>query len=58
MLKCPKCNGEGVLNLDTDSEYTCPRCKGFGFISEPGQPRPCIVDGPAVPPAEEKPHDN
>ena len=31
---CPDCNGDGVIDKDTDDERQCPTCGGLGFVSE------------------------
>jgi DnaJ-class molecular chaperone len=31
---CPDCNGEGVIEKDTDDEQQCPRCGGSGFVPD------------------------
>jgi DnaJ-class molecular chaperone len=27
---CPDCNGDGVVDKDTDNERQCPECGGLG----------------------------
>ena len=35
MLKtCPDCNGEGVVDKDTDDERQCLTCGGRGFVPD------------------------
>ena len=29
---CPDCNGDGVVDKDTDNERQCPMCGGLGFV--------------------------
>ena len=31
---CPDCNGDGVVNKDTDNERQCSTCGGLGFVSD------------------------
>ena len=31
---CPDCNGDGVVDKDTDDERQCPTCGGLGFIPD------------------------
>ena len=31
---CPDCNGDGVINKDTDDERQCPTCGGLGFVRD------------------------
>lgn len=34
---CPECNGEGVVDQDTDDERRCPTCNGSGTVPDDGQ---------------------
>jgi DnaJ-class molecular chaperone len=34
MKTCPDCNGDGVVDKDTDDERQCPTCGGLGFVSD------------------------
>jgi DnaJ-class molecular chaperone len=35
MLKtCPDCNGDGVVDKDTDNERQCLTCGGRGFVPD------------------------
>jgi DnaJ-class molecular chaperone len=34
---CPECNGEGVLDQDTEDERRCPTCNGSGIVPDDGQ---------------------
>ena len=35
MIKtCPDCNGDGVVDKDTDNERQCPTCGGLGFVPD------------------------
>jgi hypothetical protein len=31
---CPDCNGDGVIDKDTDKERQCPTCGGLGFVRD------------------------
>ena len=31
---CPDCNGDGVLDKDTEDERQCPTCGGLGFVRD------------------------
>jgi DnaJ-class molecular chaperone len=31
---CPDCNGDGVIDKDTDGERQCPSCGGLGFVRD------------------------
>jgi hypothetical protein len=31
---CPDCNGDGVVDKDTDDERQCPTCRGLGFVHD------------------------
>ena len=31
---CPDCNGDGVVDKDTDDERQCPTCGGLGFVPD------------------------
>ena len=31
---CPDCNGDGVVDRDTDDERQCPTCGGLGFVPD------------------------
>jgi DnaJ-class molecular chaperone len=31
---CPDCNGDGVVDKDTDDERQCPTCGGVGFVPD------------------------
>jgi DnaJ-class molecular chaperone len=31
---CPDCNGDGVVDKDTDNERQCPTCGGLGFVRD------------------------
>ena len=31
---CPDCNGDGVVDKDTDDERQCPTCGGLGFVRD------------------------
>ena len=31
---CPACNGDGVVDKDTDDERQCPTCGGLGFVPD------------------------
>lgn len=46
MLKtCPDCNGDGVVDNDTDNERQCLTCVGRGFVPYDGDHKeaPCTV---------------
>jgi hypothetical protein len=30
----PDCNGDGVVDKDTDNERQCPTCGGLGFVPD------------------------
>src|SRR5262245_10561927 len=34
MKPCPDCNGDGVVDKDTDDERQCPTCGGLGFVPD------------------------
>jgi DnaJ-class molecular chaperone len=34
---CPECNGEGVVDQDTEDERGCPTCNGSGVVPDDGQ---------------------
>jgi hypothetical protein len=34
MKPCPDCNGDGVVDKDTDDEGQCPKCGGLGFVPD------------------------
>jgi uncharacterized Zn finger protein (UPF0148 family) len=34
---CPECNGEGVVDQDTEDERRCPTCDGTGIVPDDGQ---------------------
>jgi DnaJ-class molecular chaperone len=34
MKTCPDCNGDGVIDKDTDDERQCPTCGGLGFVRD------------------------
>jgi DnaJ-class molecular chaperone len=34
MKTCPDCNGDGVVDKDTDDERQCPTCGGLGFVAD------------------------
>src|SRR5262245_37446344 len=34
MKTCPDCNGDGVIDKDTDDERQCPTCGGLGFVPD------------------------
>ena len=34
MKTCPVCNGDGVVDKDTDDEQRCPTCGGSGFLPD------------------------
>ena len=34
MKTCPDCNGDGVVDKDTDNERQCPTCGGRGFVPD------------------------
>ena len=34
MKTCPDCNGDGVVDKDTDDERQCPTCGGLGFVTD------------------------
>ena len=34
MKTCPDCDGEGVVDKDTDDERQCPTCGGLGFVPD------------------------
>jgi hypothetical protein len=34
---CPECNGEGVVDKDTEDERRCPTCDGSGAVPDDGQ---------------------
>ena len=34
MKACPDCNGDGVVDKDTDNERRCPMCGGSGFVPD------------------------
>ena len=31
---CPDCNGDCVVDKDTDNERQCPTCGGLGFVPD------------------------
>ena len=31
---CPDCNGDGVVDKDTDNERQCPTCGALGFVPD------------------------
>ena len=31
---CPDCNGDSVVDKDTDNERRCPTCGGLGFVPD------------------------
>jgi DnaJ-class molecular chaperone len=31
---CPDCNGDGVVDKDTDNERQCSTCGGLGFVPD------------------------
>jgi DnaJ-class molecular chaperone len=31
---CSDCNGDGVVDKDTDNERQCPTCGGLGFVTD------------------------
>jgi DnaJ-class molecular chaperone len=31
---CPDCNGDGVVDKNTDNERQCPTCGGLGFVPD------------------------
>jgi DnaJ-class molecular chaperone len=31
---CPDCNGDDVVDKDTDNERQCPTCGGLGFVPD------------------------
>jgi DnaJ-class molecular chaperone len=34
MKTCPDCNGDGVVDKDTDDERQCSTCGGRGFVPD------------------------
>jgi DnaJ-class molecular chaperone len=34
---CPECNGEGVVDQDTEDERRCPTCDGSDIVPDEGQ---------------------
>jgi len=34
MKTCPDCNGDCVVDKDTDDERQCPTCGGLGFVPD------------------------
>ena len=34
MKTSPDCNGDGVVDKDTDDERQCPTCGGLGFVPD------------------------
>ena len=34
MKTCPDCDGDGVVDKDTDDERQCPTCGGLGFVPD------------------------
>jgi DnaJ-class molecular chaperone len=34
MKTCPDCNGDGVVDKDTDNERQCSTCGGRGFVPD------------------------
>jgi DnaJ-class molecular chaperone len=34
MKTCPDCNGDGVVDKDTDDERQCSTCGGLGFVPD------------------------
>jgi hypothetical protein len=34
MKNCPDCNGDGVIDKDTDDEKQCPTCGGTGVVPD------------------------
>ena len=40
---CPDCNGDGVVDRDTDDERQCPTCGGFGFVRDDDDDREEVI---------------
>ena len=34
MKTCPDCNGDGVVDKETDDEHQCSICGGLGFVAD------------------------
>ncbi len=34
MKTCPECNGDGVIEKDTENEQQCPTCGGCGSVPD------------------------
>jgi DnaJ-class molecular chaperone len=43
MKTCPDCNGDGVVDKDTDDERQCPTCGGLGFVPDNGDDHEEII---------------
>jgi hypothetical protein len=50
MLKtCPDCNGDGVVDKDTDNERQCLTCGGRGFVPDDDDDYEEVIRVPAWP---------
>lgn len=46
--RCPKCNGRGLLRVNTGSFYiraTCDECRGTGLVNSPNACKYCKGSG-------------
>jgi DnaJ-class molecular chaperone len=41
---CPDCNGDGVVDKDTDSERQCSTCGGLGFVPDDGDGHEEVIE--------------
>jgi DnaJ-class molecular chaperone len=44
---CPDCNGDGVVDKDTDDERQCPTCGGVGFVPDDNKDYEEVIRTPA-----------
>jgi DnaJ-class molecular chaperone len=51
MKTCPDCNGDGVVDKDTDDERQCPTCGGLGFVPNDDDNGEVIKTSPDLPTA-------